>query len=410
MIYIAVMGYGTVGSGVIEVLEKNAATIRSRVGDTIEVKYILDLRDFPDSKYGIRHIKSFETIENDPEVSVVVEVMGGIRAAFDFTRRSLLKGKHVVTSNKELVAARGCELLNLANEMNVNYLFEASVGGGIPIIKGINQCLLANEITEIYGILNGTTNYILTNMIKNGEAFDDILVEAQKKGYAEADPSADVDGYDACRKICILSSLAFGSHLYPEFVSTEGISRITTEDIAHAKALGRVVKLIGRTVQFEDGKIFAYVAPHMIPTENPIAGVDDVFNGIVVRGNAIGDVMFYGRGAGKLPTASAVVTDVMDSIKHKDPTLGIVWKDAGREILADPDVLKMDAYVRLSSESADVESAVKNIFGDCAKPLIPVNGEKSFVISGTSLAGLESAGQSLAAEGVKVGIIMPFIA
>ena len=406
MIYVAVMGYGTVGSGVVEVLEKNAATIQTRVGEPISVKHILDLRDFPESPHGAKHIKSFDIIENDPEVSVVIEVMGGIGAAYDFTRRSLLKGKHVVTSNKELVAAKGCELLALAAEMKVNYLFEASVGGGIPIIKGINQCLAANEITEIYGILNGTTNYILTKMIKEGASFGDILKDAQEKGYAEADPTADVEGHDACRKICILSSLAFGFHVYPESVPTDGISSISAADIANAKAMGRVIKLIGRTVINAEGKVFAYVAPHMVAADNQLAGVDDVFNGIIVRGNAIGDVMFYGRGAGKLPTASAVVTDVMDAIKHSAPTLGIKWKEADPGMMADAASLSMDIYLRLSSDKGnDIAAAVENIFGQTAKHL----GEGCFIICETNLSVIGNAVTSLASEGIKTGIIMPLI-
>jgi homoserine dehydrogenase len=336
----------------------------------------------------------------------VVEAMGGIGAAYDFTKRSLLKGKHVVTSNKELVAAHGVELLELADKMKVNYLFEASVGGGIPIIKGIDQCLSANEIIEIYGILNGTTNYILTKMVKDGSSFEHILKEAQQKGYAEADPTADVDGHDACRKICILSSLAFGFHVYPESVPTEGIRKVSAKDIEHSAALGRVIKLIGRTVILEDGKVFAYVSPHMVAKSNQLSGVEDVFNGIVVRGNAIGDVMFYGRGAGKLPTASAVVTDVMDTVRNCEQPIGIKWKEADASLMAPASALTMDVYVRFRPENGgEIAPAVSNIFGASLKEL----SDDCFVISKTNLSVLENAKTTLATEGISIEIIMPLI-
>jgi len=347
MTYIAVLGCGVVGSGAVEVVAKNKATIENRVSDRIEVKYILDLLDFPDSPWGDRHVKDFSLIENDPTIEVVVETMGGVGAAYDFSKRCLQKGKHVVTSNKELVATHGAELLALAREKGVNYLFEASVGGGVPIIKSINQCLAANEITEIYGILNGTTNYILTRMAREGADFAAVLREAQALGYAEADPTADIEGIDVQRKICILASLAFGRHLYPRYVPASGISKITHEDIEAAAACGRVIKLLGRAVRGEDGKISAHVSAYMVPRENQLATVDDVFNGIVVSGNAIGDVMFYGRGAGKLPTASAVMADVIDAIKHRDRRLWIDWEDAGAEIAADADLLKSEMYIRV---------------------------------------------------------------
>ena len=317
MAKVAIMGFGTVGSGVAEVLAGNAASIEKKAGEPVEVKYILDLREFPDSPFADKIVHDFSVIENDPEVTVVAECIGGARIAREYTTRALKAGKSVVTSNKEVVAECGDEFLEIAREKNVNYLFEASVGGGIPILRPLTSCLAANEITEIYGILNGTTNYILTKMIKEGLSFDTALRQAQEKGYAEADPTADIEGHDACRKICILASLAFGRHVYPRQVPTTGITGVTSGDVALAHAAGKRIKLLGRTLRLDDGKIIAYVAPHLIDDGEQLAGVEDVFNGIVVRGNAIGDVMFYGRGAGKLPTASAVAGDIIDAVKHR---------------------------------------------------------------------------------------------
>ena len=318
MIKAAIMGHGTVGSGVYEVFEMNAEKIARVVGEPVEVKYVLDLRDFSSLPYGHKFVTDFSVIENDPEVTVVAEVMGGVGAAYEFTKRCLLAGKSVCTSNKELVATRGEELLKIAADKGVNYMFEASVGGGIPIIRPMLQCLAANEFDEICGILNGTTNYILTQMIHNGVTFADALRQAQLNGYAEKDPTADIEGHDACRKICILADLAFGDKFDPDEVSCEGISKVTLEDVANAEKLGCVIKLIGRAVRNEDGTAYAYVAPHLIHKENLLASVEDVFNAIMVNGNATGDVMFYGKGAGKLATASAVVADMLDSIEHAD--------------------------------------------------------------------------------------------
>ena len=304
MVGFAVMGHGVVGSGVVEVFYKNHDSIISRAGTDVDLKYILDIRDFPDLPYSDKFTKNFEDILNDPEVEVVAEVMGGLKPAYDFTKRLLLAGKSVVTSNKELVAAKGAELLKIAKEKNVNYLFEASVGGGIPIIRPINQCLAANNIDEILGILNGTTNFIMTKMIKESMSFDDALALAQQLGYAEKDPTADVDGHDACRKICILASIAFGKHVYPAQVHTEGISKISLMDVAYASNYNSVIKLIGKVAMKENGKIYCIVSPMLVSRESQLSSVDDVFNAIMVRGNATGDVMFYGKGAGKLPTAA----------------------------------------------------------------------------------------------------------
>ena len=318
---IAVLGYGTVGSGVVDLFEINAASIAKKAGEPIEVKYIVDIRDFSQDKNAEKFVKDFSIIENDPEISVVVETIGGTNPAYDFTKRALLAGKSVVTSNKELVAKHGAEFLRIAKEKNVNYLFEASVGGGIPVLRPIAQCLAANEIDEIYGILNGTTNYILTRMIKAGLTFEKALSEAQEMGYAERDPSADIEGHDACRKICILAALAFGEHVYPQQVSTQGIRSISLADVAYADSCGYKIKLLGRARRLEEGKVCAFVAPHLVQGENPLAGVEDVFNAIAVRGNAVGDTMFYGRGAGKLPTASAVVADVLAALNGDTPDM-----------------------------------------------------------------------------------------
>ena len=285
---VAILGFGTVGSGVAEVLAKNHTHIDEKVHAPIRLKYILDVRDFPDSPFGDKIVHDFSVIENDPEVDIVVETIGGARIAREFTERALKAGKSVVTSNKELVATCGYDLLSLAKEHGVSYLFEASVGGGIPIIRPLSRCLAANEIEEICGILNGTTNYILTRMIKGGLSFDAALKEAQRNGYAEQDPTADIEGHDACRKICILSSLAFGRHVYPRQVPTEGITGVTLADVAYAESCGKKIKLLGRSIRRSDGKVCAYVAPHLVDQENPLAGVEDVFNAITVKGNAIG--------------------------------------------------------------------------------------------------------------------------
>ena len=368
MVNVAILGFGVVGSGVAEVLATNGPHIDKKVDDLIRLKYILDVRDFPDSPFADKVIHDFSIIENDPEVNIVVETIGGAKVALDFTRRALAAGKSVVTSNKELVAEHGCELLKLAQEKGVSYLFEASVGGGIPIIRPLNQCLAANEIEEIAGILNGTTNYILTRMIRAGLSFDAALKEAQQNGYAEQDPTADIEGHDACRKICILSSLSFGRHVYPKQVPTEGITGVTLADVAYADACGKKIKLLGRAIRRPDGKVCAFVAPHLVDVENPLAGVEDVFNAIAVRGNAIGDVMFYGRGAGKLPTASAVVADVIDAARHKDAKKRMVWAEGGDDVTVPPTDLESVWYVRVEGTL----EAVKAASPDCA--LLPRAG------------------------------------
>ena len=359
MVNVAILGFGVVGSGVAEVLAENGPHIAQKVDGPVRLKYILDVRDFPDSPFADKVVHDFSVIENDPEVSIVVETIGGAKAALDFTRRALRAGKSVVTSNKELVAEHGCELLKLAQEKGVSYLFEASVGGGIPILRPLNQCLAANEIEEITGILNGTTNYILTRMIRAGLSFGDALKEAQANGYAEQDPTADIEGHDACRKICILASLAFGRHIYPRQVPAEGITGVTLADVDYAASAGKKLKLLGRAIrQQDDGRVCAYVAPHLVDGENPLAGVEDVFNAIAVRGNAVGDVMFYGRGAGKLPTASAVVADVMDVARRRDEKKRVFWSEGGEDTTVPPDGLASAWYVRGSGDAGAAEAAL----------------------------------------------------
>ena len=340
----AIMGFGTVGSGVAEVLRMNAASIAKKLGEPLNLKYILDVRDLSATPYGEIAVKDFSVLENDPDLDVVVESIGGAKVALEFTRRALLAGKHVVTSNKELVASYGKELLNIAKEKNVNYLFEASVGGGIPVLRPLFQCLAGNQIEEVVGILNGTTNYILTRMVKGGVSFEDALKEAQAKGYAEQNPAADVEGLDAGRKICILSDLAWGKEVLPERIHTQGISSLDLQDVAIAGKAGYRVKLLGRALRLADGRQAAYVAPHLVPQDCPVAPVDDVFNAVMIRGNAVGDVMFYGRGAGDLPTASAVMGDVMDALQHRAKRRDLGWSESAE--LADFAGLSMKWYLR----------------------------------------------------------------
>lgn len=361
MIYIAVLGHGVVGSGVLEVFYKNKESILSKSGTDMDIKYILDLRDFPELPYSDKFVKSFDPIINDPEVKIVVEVMGGLNPSYDYVKRCLLAGKSVVTSNKELVAAYGAELLDIARKNNANFLFEASVGGGIPILRPISQCLAANEIKEIAGILNGTTNFILTKMIHDGMEFSEALALAQKLGYAERNPAADVEGHDACRKICILASLAFGQHVYPKDVHTEGITQLTLEDVKYAEAWGGVIKLIGRVKKLEDGRISALVSPAFLKKDSQLANVDDVFNGIMVRGDAIGDVVFYGRGAGKLPTASAVVADIIDEAKHLGARKYVYWGPAEEGYVCDYQEAPSAFFVRVSTHERTL--AIKSANG-----------------------------------------------
>lgn len=324
MINVAVLGYGTVGSGVVEVIEKNKAMINKRSAETLEIKYILDLRDFPGDPYEHKVVHDVNTIMEDDSVKIVCETMGGVGAAYQFTKMALERGKSVCTSNKELVAKHGPELLETAHAHNCNYLFEASVGGGIPIIRPLNYSLTAEKIEAITGILNGTTNYILSKMEKEGADFATVLKKAQEKGYAERNPEADIEGYDAGRKIAILSSLMLGKTVDADKIYTEGITKITTDDFLYAHKAGRTIKLLGMSKQTENG-IFAMVAPFMISEENPLSMVSGVFNAVCVRGNMLGDSMYYGKGAGKLPTASAVVSDVVDCARHQGKIIMCLW-------------------------------------------------------------------------------------
>ncbi len=363
MIKIAVMGHGVVGSGVVEVFYKNRESIQQKAGHEMDIAHILDLREFPETPYADKFTKNFDDILNDETVKIVVETMGGVHPAYDYVKACLQNGKSVVTSNKELVATMGAELIHIAKDKNVNFLFEASVGGGIPILRPITQCLAANEITEIDGILNGTTNYILTQMIQNAVSFEDALKTAQQLGYAERDPSADVDGHDACRKICILSALAFGKHVYPKQVYTEGISKITLADVAYLESIHHVIKLIGKTKKLEGGKhVFATVYPAVISSHCQLASVDDVYNAVMVRGDAIGDVVFYGRGAGKLPTASAVVADVIDCAKHLETRKLLCWADGDDDYVADYKTDTVGMYVRMNGNTDAIKADVNGAF------------------------------------------------
>ena len=352
MINIAVLGYGTVGSGVVEVIRTNHELINKRAGEEIKIKYVLDLREFPGDPVEEILVHDFEQIVNDPEVKIVVEVMGGTGAAYTFTKRALEAGKSVCTSNKALVAQYGPELMEIAKEKKINFLFEASCGGGIPIIRAINGSLTADEINEVSGILNGTTNYMLDKMITEGADFNTVLKEAQEKGYAEADPTADVEGQDACRKIAILSSLAYGKFLNFENVYIEGITKITPEDMEYAREMGRSIKLLGTSKKLGDDSFYALVAPFLVGQDNPLYGVKGVFNSIFVHGNMLGDAMFYGSGAGKLPTASAIAADVVEAAKHLHDTIPNNWSNEEMTLM-EPDSVEGRFFVRVKDTSLD---------------------------------------------------------
>ena len=382
---IAVLGYGTVGSGVVEVLTTNRETITKRAGEAIDVKYVLDLRDFPGDPIQEKIVHDYQVILDDPEIKIIVEVMGGVEPAYTFVKKALQVGKSVSTSNKELVAKHGAELLALANEKNVNFLFEASVGGGIPIIRPLNQSLTADEIDEITGILNGTTNYMLTKMDTAGADYDTVLKEAQDRGYAERHPEADVEGYDACRKIAILTSLAYGMQVDYEDIHTEGITHITETDFKYAKAMNVGIKLLG-TSRREEGGLFALVAPMMIAHDHPLYSVNDVFNAILVKGNALGDVMFYGKGAGKLPTASAVVSDVVDEVKHMGTHIMTIWQPQKLH-LVEYILYKSRFFVRAKNGTEDKARA---LFGDIAICHAEgVDGEYGFVTEPMTVGDFE---------------------
>ncbi len=388
MINVALLGYGTVGSGVVEVLNTNQESINKKAGDEINLKYVLDLRDFPGDPIQEKIVHDYEVIANDDSIDIVIEVMGGVEPAYTFVKRALESGKSVCTSNKELVAKHGAELLKIAKEKNINFLFEASVGGGIPIIRPLNSSLTADEIDEITGILNGTTNYILSKMADEGLDFDTVLKDAQDKGYAERNPEADVEGYDACRKIAILSSLAFGQQVDYEDIYTEGITKITAEDIKYAKAMGRSIKLLASSKKV-DGKVYAMVAPGMVSTMHPLYSVSNVFNAIFAHGNVLGDVMFYGSGAGKLPTASAVVADAVDAAKHLHQNIITFWSSE-KLALSDISTSKKRFFVRINGDLAKA----KALFGNVTVVDVGIQGEVGFVTEVMSEADFAKVAES----------------
>jgi len=390
MINVAVLGYGTVGGGVVEVLQTNSDVISKRVGDTLEVKYILDLRDFPGDKNENLVVHDYDVIVSDPEVKVICETMGGVEPAFTFSKKALMAGKSVCTSNKELVAAHGPELIRLAEENNCNYFFEASTGGGIPIIRPLITSLTAEKIDGIYGIVNGTTNYILTKMDKEGADFDTVLKEAQDKGYAEKNPAADVEGYDAVRKLAILSSLAYGKYVDYNDIYTEGITKLTPADFAYAKKLDKTIKLIAMGRETAEGR-YAMVSPRMISSENPLYCAQDVFNAVLIHSDMLGDSMYYGRGAGKLPTASAVVGDVIDAARNIGKHLPLILSEEKQEIKA-KDSLSQQYFVRISGDEATVAASVKAAFGEVSFVKADgVDGEVGFVTAEMTECAYEAA-------------------
>ncbi|MBE5943048.1 MAG: homoserine dehydrogenase [Lachnospiraceae bacterium] len=380
MVNIAVLGYGTVGSGVVEVINTNQEIVNKKAGDEINIKYVLDLRDFPGDPVEKILVHDYDVIVKDPSVDIIVEVMGGVDPAYKFVKRALLMGKSVCTSNKELVAKHGAELVAIAEENNINFLFEASVGGGIPIIRPLKTSLTADDITEITGILNGTTNYILTEMAQKGSAFEDVLKVAQEKGYAERNPEADVEGYDACRKIAILTSLVVGEHVNYEDIHTEGITKITKEDFQYAKAMNASIKLLGTSKKIGD-KFYSMVAPFIIGENHPLVHVDGVFNGIFAHGNVLDDVMFYGRGAGKLPTASAVVSDVVEAASHLKENIKTIWSEEEAK-LGEFSECKNKFFVRMKDKGLDDDQMmdIKKAFGNVLYVKAPtVKDELAFI-------------------------------
>ena len=394
MIQIAVLGYGTVGSGVVEVIHTNFESIKKRAGDAINIKYVLDIRKVPGSPVENILTDDFEEIINDPEVQIVVEVMGGIEPAYTFTKRALEAGKSVCTSNKELVARHGLELMEMARENQVNYMFEASCGGGIPIIRPLNSSLTADELDEISGILNGTTNYILTEMGEKYGDFGEVLREAQEKGYAERNPEADVEGYDACRKIAILSSLAYGAHMDYQDIYTEGISKITAEDMKYAAGLEMKVKLLATSKRKGD-KFSAMVCPTLVGKDSPLYSVDGVFNAIFIHGNVLGDAMFYGSGAGKLPTASAVVADVVDCAKHPGKTVMMSWSSKVLDLVDIKDV-EHCFFVRMKGDVSQDKEKAEAVFGPVHSISVPeIKGEFGFVTEKMSEKVFDEKAQKL---------------
>ena len=397
MVSAAIMGYGTVGAGVFKVLNMNRELIRERVGEEIRVKYVLDLREFPGDPVTDVLTHDFNDILNDPEVRIVVETMGGLRPSYDFTKRALLAGKAVCTSNKELVAEHGVELRQIAKEKNVNYLFEASCGGGIPIIHVLDSALTADEIDSVHGILNGTTNYILTQMMDEGKEFADALKEAQALGYAERHPEADIEGWDACRKIAILSSLAYGKHISYKNVYTEGITAVDAADMAYAKALNMKIRLLAASGHSEEG-VWAMVSPMLVNKQNMLYHVDGVLNAILVHGNAVGDTLFYGSGAGSLPTASAVAGDVISAARHLSRTMASDWKAEEMELMPLDDV-RHAFFVRF----AGTEEEAKTAFGEITPVCLPsLSGEFGFVTGVMTEKAFEEAASEKVIKRIRI--------
>ena len=390
MIQVAVLGYGTVGSGVVEVIDTNHDSILKKAGVDLNVKYVLDLRDFPGDPIQEKIVHDYNVILNDPEVKIVVEVMGGTEPAFTFSKQALEAGKSVCTSNKELVARHGTELIALAKEHNASYLFEASCGGGIPIIRPLRTCLTADVIDEITGILNGTTNYILTKMIDEGLEFDDVLKDAQEKGYAERNPEADVEGHDACRKIAILSSLAYGKRVDFTDIYTEGITKITSADILYAKAMNKTIKLLAYSKK-ENGQVMAMVAPYLVGKEDPLSGVNGVFNAIFVHGNMLGDAMFYGQGAGKEATASAVVGDVIEEAQVLGTGVVSQWDPDKQELEPVSDTSRR-FFVRVKGSLSEAEK-MEEIFGKIETVQAGLDGEYGFITAGMTEAEYQNCAE-----------------
>lgn len=397
MVNVAVLGYGTVGSGVVEVLGRNAKVLEKNSGEEINLKYVLDLKEFPGTPIEKKVVHDFNIILNDDEVSVIVEVMGGVNPAYSFVKSALLKGKSVCTSNKELVAKHGAELLGIAAQKNVNFFFEASVAGGIPIIRPLEQCITADEILEVSGILNGTTNFMLTKMEKEGASYDDVLKEAQKLGYAERNPEADVEGFDAGRKIAILSSIVCRKQVDFENVYTEGITGVTAEDFAYAAKLGVTIKLVAKSCVTADG-MYVMVTPRMLRYGKPLASVHDVVNAVCVKGNMLGDVMFYGAGAGKLPTASAVVSDIVDAVRHAGEYTDNGWSQEKQELIS-IDEVENCFYVRMEGKASEKEEELKKLFGGVTLCENVIDGEFAFVTGSVKEAEFAKAICSL--KGVK---------
>lgn len=397
MVNVAVLGYGTVGSGVVEVLGRNAKVLEKNAGEEINLKYVLDLKEFPGTPIEKKVVHDFNIILNDDEVSVIVEVMGGVNPAYSFVKSALLKGKSVCTSNKELVAKHGAELLGIAAQKNVNFFFEASVAGGIPIIRPLEQCITADEILEVSGILNGTTNFMLTKMEKEGASYDDVLREAQKLGYAERNPEADVEGFDAGRKIAILSSIVCRKQVDFENVYTEGITGVTAEDFAYAAKLGVTIKLVAKSCVTDDG-MYVMVTPRMLRYGKPLTSVHDVVNAVCVKGNMLGDVMFYGAGAGKLPTASAVVSDIVDAVRHAGEYTDNGWSQEKQELIS-IDEVENCFYVRMEGKASEKEEELKKLFGGVTLCENVIDGEFAFVTGSVKEAEFAKAICSL--KGVK---------